>query len=262
MPRLTKMRRPRKPRARKPKTSTQSKVVKIVKNELHKQIENKIQRNVSILDVVGEMAPVYCFKVIPQVIQGTQQGQRVGNRIRPVSLRVGVAATMFNRYQGPIDSLEFGRTGVYFDTYVFQCIGKPSYDQALTAGDMDTFLQSAGSYNRYVGSPFNWLQSINKDRFKCLFRTRKLLNSIGLNQSSGLNSDKWGQNTNSAYTITIPLTKKTLKQLKFNDNNFYPENQAIYIVTVATRADLMEWDDYTLPVGQVCYFSEMFYEDA
>ena len=203
---------------------------------------------------------VNLFKVIPPLSQGVKQGDRIGNRVRVMSLKVGMTMNMVSPPYAPTDT---GRCGVYFDIYFFKVIQKPSYDQLVTSADLDYFLQAGGAFNGYTGAPFNWHQNINQDRFNLLYRKRILMNNqFFKSQAQGLEYESYGQNSNASYSCTIPMTKKVLKNLKYQDQISNPVNDAIYAVVVATRADNVYPTDETFPVGQVTFFSTMVYEDA
>lgn len=254
--------RPYRRKGKSTKVSTKKGVTKIVKRVLHSQIENKRAFNVGSFDITGSMEVVNCFQVLPQFIQGARQDQRIGNQIKPMSLRLGMTMTMLAEPYA-LDGNQMGRSGVYFDLYIFKYIQKPSYDQPLVSSDLDFFLQAGDAYNRYESNPFNWHQTINKEKFIILHRSRRLMNSIGSRRSDpGNQEDTWGQNTNSSYSTTISLSKKLKKKLKYNDSSNNATNEGIYAVIVATRGDNIQFPNPPFPAGQVSFFSEMVYEDA
>lgn len=239
-------------------------VTKIVKRVLHSEIENKRAFNLGNFDITGEMNVVNCFQVLPQMLYGARDEQRVGNIITPRSLRLGITMTMLAEPYA-MNANAMGRTGVYFDLYIFKCIQKPSYDQPIVGSDLDAFLQAGDASNRYQSQAFNWHQTINKQKFICLHRSRRLMNSTSASLRDGvptINEDTWGQNTNSSYSTTISLSKKVKSKLKYNDANGNATNCGIYAVVVATRADNIQFPDLLFPAGQVSFYSEMVYEDA
>lgn len=246
-------------RTRKPKTKKNT-IQKIVKRELHKSIENKQIYNVDSLEITPKMDFVNLFQVIPKVAQGVKQGDRIGNRIKVMSLKLGMTMNMVSEPYAPADT---GRCGMYFDIYIFKVIQKPSYDQLVTSADLDYFLQAGGAFNGYVGAPYNWHQNINQDRFNLLYRKRVLMNNQFFKaDSTGIKYEAYGQNTNASYSCTIPLTKKVLKNLKYQDGSLNATNDGIYACVVGTRADNIYPTDELFPVGQVNFFSTMVYEDA
>lgn len=237
-------------------------VTRIVKKVLHSQIENKRAYFRDVTYITPQMDTVNCYKVIPTIFSGTKQGERIGNIIKPVSLRLGISMTMRSAPNGIAD-VDMGRTGVYFDLYIFKVVSKPSYSNLISSSDLDFFLQAGNSANRYVAEAINWHQTINKEKFICLHRSRRLMNSIGSKAGSpDVLFESWGQNTNSAYSVDIPLSKKLKTKLKFNDSDGVPTNCAIYACVVATRADNIQFDDPNYAIGTVDYFSELVYEDA
>lgn len=253
------LRRPRRPR-RSRRYAGKKATTKLVKQIIHRSIENKQMYNVDNLEITPKMQSVNCFRIIPPLQEGVKQGQRVGNRVKVRSLKLGLTMTMVSDPYQPSDS---GRSGVYFDVYVFKCIQKPSYDQPVVAADLDYFLQAGNAFNVYNGQAFNWHQNINQERFNLLYRKRVLMNNLYSDANNpGLPYGAYGQNTNSSKSLTIPLTKKCLKNLKFADSATNPTNEAIYCCVVSTRADNIWAPDITFPMGNVYYWSNMVYEDA
>lgn len=237
-------------------------VTRIVKKVLHSQIENKRAFFRDATYITPQMDVVNCYKVIPTIYNGSKQAERIGNLVKPISLRLGISASM-RTAPNPITDVDMGRTGVYFDLYVFKVVSKPSYSNLVTSADLDTFLQGGNGSNRYVAEAINWHQNVNKEKFICLHRSRRLMNSMGSKAGSpDLVFESWGQNTNSAFSIDIPLSKKLKTKLKFNDSDGVPTNCAIYACIVATRADNIQFDDPYYAIGTVDYFSELVYEDA
>lgn len=251
-------------RPRRTRVNTKKGVTRIVKKVLHSQIENKRAYNVGNFDITAQMDVINCFKVLPEMFYGSRDEQRVGNIIKPMSLRLGITMTMLADPYA-LNANQMGRSGVYFDLYIFKAIQKPSYDTPIVGSDLDAFLQAGDAANRYVGNPFNWHQTINKQRFIVLHRSRRLMNSIGYQRGDTggvLIADSWGQNTNSSYSTTISLSKKLRGKLKYNDAGQNATNQGIYAVVVATRGDNIQFPDLQFPAGQVTFYSEMVYEDA
>lgn len=255
-------RRPRRYTTYSKKVYTKKGVTKIVKKVLHSQIENKRAFNLGNFEITGEMNAINCFQVLPQMLYGSRDEQRVGNVINPRSLRLGITMTMLAEPYA-INANDMGRSGVYFDLYIFKCIQKPSYDQPILGSDLDSFLQAGDAANRYQGQSFNWHQTINKQRFICLHRSRRLMNSVGFKaEGQGPVGESWGQNTNSSYSTTISLSKKLKSKLKYNDSGGNATNCGIYAVVVATRGDNIQFPDILFPAGQVSFYSELVYEDA
>lgn len=251
-------------RSKTKRVTTKKGVTRIVKKVLHSQIENKRAFNVGNFEITGQMSAVNCFKVLPEMFYGSRDEQRVGNVIKPMSLRLGITMTMLAEPYA-LNANRMGRSGVYFDLYIFKCIQKPSYDQPILTSDLDFFLQAGDAANNYQSNPFNWHQTVNKQKFICLHRSRRLMNSIGYQRGDTggvLIADSWGQNTNSSYSTTISLSKKLKGKLKYSDAQPNATNQAIYAVVVATRGDNIQFPDLLFPAGQVSFYSEMVYEDA
>lgn len=241
------------------KTKKRTNITRIVKRVLHSQAENKRVYYFEQKEICPQMLSVNCFKIIPPQVQGVQQSQRSGNETMVRSLRLGITCTMLAEPYA-ITANEFGRSGVYFDLYIFKQREKPSYNFAIDNTDLAKFLQAGSSFNNYQGYWYNWLQTVNKDKFDCLHRSRRLMNSTAVRDNT-ITEQVWGQNSNATFTTTFTLTKKMVKKLKYNDNEQYPTNQALYAVVVCTRADQVQPPDILFPMGQVGFWSEMVYED-
>ena len=150
-------------------TKSNKNITRVVKRVLHNQIENKQSYALDNFEITPNMEAINCFKCIPTCYQGVKQGQRIGNRIKVISLKLGVSLTMLSLPYSPIDT---GRSGVYFDFYVFKVIQKPSYDIPLDNTDLVYFLNAGDAFNGYTGQVFNYHQYVNKDRFNILYKKR------------------------------------------------------------------------------------------
>lgn len=258
-----KKRRPYRKRKATTKRTTKSNknITRVVKRVLHSQIENKQNYYLGNFEVVPKMEIANIFEVIPPVIQGVKQGQRIGNRIKVMSLKLGVSMTMVALPYAPADT---GRSGIFFDFYVFKVIQKPSYDIPINNTDLDYFLNAGDAFNGYTGQVYNWHQYVNKDRFNILYKKRILMNNNyhKADANNYLPFEGYGQNTNSATSFDISLTKNILKNLKYQDTVGAAVNDAIYCTCVATRADTLSPVDPTYPVGQFSCYSQLVYEDA
>lgn len=242
--------------------TSDKKIAKVVKTVLHRQLENKQNYYLDTKEVTYKMNVANLFEVIPPLSQGTKQGERIGNRVKPISLKLGLTMSMVNALYAPMDT---GRTGVYFDLYLFTNIQKPSYNTPLDSTDLDYFLQAGNAFNSYTGQPFNYLQNVNLDRFKLLKRKRILMNNNfhKADANNYLPFEGFGQNTNSAKTLSINLKKYCKSSLKYQDSINDATNHGIYAVVVATRADnVYDSASPDFPIGTVSFFSQLIYEDA
>lgn len=254
----------KKPRSKKTATASNKKIAKVVKRVLHSQLENKRQYNLDTLFITPQMDTANLFEVIPAISQGTRQAERIGNRIKPIKLNLKMSLSMVNGLYAPSDT---GRTGVYFDVYLFTSLTKPTYNTPLDSTDLDYFLQAGNAFNRYKGAPWNYMQDVNLDRFKLLKRKRILMNNNfhKADANNYLPYEGFGQNSNSAITLKFNLKKYVKSQLKYQDSINFPTNNGIYAIVVATRADNVAYTDpaeLQFPIGTVGFFSELIYEDS
>lgn len=240
--------------------------VAIVKKVLHSQIENKQAFKVISGQRVQTDFPstiaTGMYPIIPNLVSGIEgDNSKVGQNVRPLSLRLGVNAYINS-------SLDNNNAPIFFDLYVFsiKSIRDSSLYDSVGAAAMDKFFRPslAGTDTSYQGQVHNWFQNVNQDVINLYHKKRFKMSPTNLAGTSGLNGS-WVDNS-SMFSInhTIPLTKHISKTLKYtNTTDQLPNNCALFACMVCTPAQA--GINAVTPVatfGSVTYTSCMVYEDA
>lgn len=240
-------------------------ITKVVKRVLHANVENKYAmkylNRMPVNTNMGGVTGIDTFSVIPDLEVGLtgQTGDRVGNRIKPLSLSLSMA--FFPNQTTP--SSNWGNLGAYFDLYVYSIKG-----QKRQLADVSTYvasmlrpsIYSPNDDTLYQGQPQNWFQTINDDNIICLHRKRfRISNPYNDN---GVCSAANGGVLFRDYSLS--LSKKVLKTLSYSDEfDRQCNNQCIYATMVATKADnsLANPDPNNWTLGTVNMSSKLVYED-
>jgi hypothetical protein len=166
-------------------------------------------------------------RLIPSLAQGTGMGQRVGNRVRPISCTLRIAiSTSYS--QASVDLL--ARIFIVSDKSVKSYnIENPSV--GVTTINYQKLLDGGGSPTQYIGDAVSNLLPVNTNQFvKHTDRLVHLVKSNGVetNASSPFAGDNSSATTSTLYyaTIKVPLPKV----LKYDQNlDTFPSNAAPYL---------------------------------
>ncbi len=240
-------------------------ITKVVKSVLHRNIENKYAmkylNRMPVNTNMGGVIGIDTYNIIPDLQVGItgQQGERVGNRVKPLSLSLSM--NFFPNRTTP--ETDWGAYGAYFDLYVYSIKG-----QKRALSDVSTYISGllrpsifgSNDDTLYQGQPQNWFQTINDDNIVCLHRKRfRISNPYDTN---GVNSASNGGTLFKDYSVS--LSKKVLKTLSYSDEfDRSPNNQAIYATMVCTKSDnsLQDPDPNNWTLGTVNMSSKLVYED-
>lgn len=209
---------------------------KIINKAIMRSVETKerqLTRGESVADVVyQQIIDTDVYDILPQVAQGAGEGSRVGNRIRPVSLKIKVQLFCYN----------LGNTipPTYFDVYLIKLKAHNQADGLPTLFDMQAFLDDGNTAKGYAGAALDGLRPINTDKFTLVAKRRVMLfnpfNTTGqISSTSTLNP---------ATTLYFDVTKSMKKTFIYNDNNSLAENDSLFICVGATQVD-------GVPVGTI-----------
>jgi len=159
------------------------------------------------------------LQLIPYVSQGINDWQRIGQKIRPVSLQVkGAVRINMNTTQTPNQF----PTNLHVDIYCLQHVGLKNYLSLRANNDFQTLLQNGeGGTAQYTGSALDPHLPVNAQNYKVLARKRitlKFANYFGVPAPAGAptfgavsiaNSGQWYAD------YTIDLTKHLPAQLTY-----------------------------------------------
>lgn len=206
-----------------------------VKKQIHRNIENKEKMNyASNLSIqTGDVATT-TYPLLMNIIQGSQNDQRVGNQIRTVK---GVWKGVFNLL--PYDAVTNPNAQ---PTWVKIWVVKDLKNNGqLSTMDNTSYLNFFRINNSGLGfqsNPLDTCLEINNDYFRVLYqRTFKLGAASAFNAGIPTNANSYFDNSPFAKQITINWGKWNKKQLKFNDNTGYCINDNMYLVVQPVTAD-------------------------
>ena len=264
----------RRPLRRKRRKVQNKNVVKIVKRELHRNIENKqVTKFVTPIRVATSFPSTLqngMYSVIPDTYApgsaaelASGNGSRIGQQLKPLSLRL---SANFYPTTSDIEAL----APIWFDLYVFKI--KKIKDSSLydSQGVIETAnffrpTNSAGGDAFYSGAVQNWYQNINTDVIQILHKRRFKMCPTNLEVSASVNDGRWRDNQ-CIYTgqCQVPLSKHLPSTLKYtNGSDTRPNNSAIFATMVATSGIAGATGPAPSVVyGNVSFMSTMVYEDA
>lgn len=158
------------------------------------------------------------YSLVPKLLQGNDDFQRVGNSIQPVSLTVKVNLAMG----------DLGSSQVYADVFILT--SKVTKDPKLTANiPITTFLNDGnGSNVGYDGTSYTAMLPVNKTQFNVIKHKRILLKKpYGDPQTlytGGLSSTTSLAYAISSFSVKIPLPKKLtyLQAADYTATNSFP----------------------------------------
>ena len=235
---------------RKVKMSTElvSAIRDISKTAMKRTIETKmndVQQNVR--TVFGYINDATVVNLLPQLSHGTQEGNRIGNRVNCVKINVKFAVTAYNQAAPTAP--------VYFDIYIFKT--KHRVQVPPSTADMALFLEDGNGASQYVGTVLDGLRSLNDQLFTLCYKKRICVHNT-LNTSNYIAASS---NLPVQRTFNLPLTKYVKKTWDYNDNTVDVTNDTLYMAIGATLSD-----GNVLPTatqfGRYDYIVEAFYKDA
>lgn len=255
----------RRPLRRKRKSTKSIKVISsVVKKELHKNIENKYamayQNNLRVNTNMGGVTGNDLYAVIPSLFQGVQgqTGERIGNRVKPMSLVLNLSFTP----NTATPQADWGQYGAYFDLYVFSVKGRQRLENDISSQVATMFRPSifGGSTDTlYQGLPQDWFKTVNDDTI--IIHHRKRFHMSNPYNQGGVNSASNGGSLFKNYTVS--LSKKLKANFSYtNTSDAEPNNQAIYATLVCTKSDNVGIDTSNYTLGTVNWSSKLVYEDA
>jgi len=154
------------------------------------------------------------LQLIPYVSQGINDWQRIGQKVKPVSLQVKGAVRINMTTIGTGNQFP---TNLHVDIYCLQHVGLKNYAALRASNDFTTLLQNGeGGTAEYTGSALDPHLPVNTQNYKVLARKRLILkfaNYLGAVPVSGdvsiANSGQWYAD------YSIDLTKHLPAQLTY-----------------------------------------------
>jgi len=235
------------------RTTTVSPRVKLyVKKALARNIENKAKdveytsKNFS--SIIDDTSIV---NLLPNIQQGTTESTRIGNKIKPKRLSLRMSITL-----APISGLITNPSPTYVDIYIFKTKYQNNWDGAISAADMNEFLQNDSSSQQYTGAVLDGMRPLNTDVFKQCIHKRIMLYNAG----SAVAHYGATASINPNRMLTFNLTGFIKKHWTFDDNVAQCTNDNLYMVVGTTQTDGASTLTYT--TGNYQALVNMSYEDA
>ena len=210
---------------------------KMVKKIMHQQIENKCVQVSAQNQIVSTFAygSFLTVSMVPygSIAQGTGQGDRIGNTIRPRSV-------YFNYVLNPIPYANPNNlTPVPQDVMIFFGKVKNSKPQIPISTDYTKLWQQGDSYRGPYSTNLDLIQQVNTDWFTVV---KIVKHKIGFANNQGLGSNVNQQYfANNDYKLNVirklNITKYIPKVVKFNDTTSQPTNDGLFMWATSVNCD-------------------------
>jgi hypothetical protein len=232
------------------KKEMKNKIVKTVEKVISRRIETKIndveQLTQNVYAVIDQAQVV---SLIPSIIShGSNQGQRVGNRINctRLMLRFNLHAAALGAGFGP----------QIFDIFIFKT--KMRVPMPPTSAEMASFLEDGSTSTAYTGDALDGLRSLNSAMFtKCYRKRIRLYNPVQNQAFYGATSQY-----NSSVGYSINLTKWIKDTWIYSDSQNTPYNDNLYIAIGSCQADNITFPSPSTITGAYSFLVEASYKDA
>lgn len=229
-------------------------VKQYVKRRIHANMENKIYVDYGVNQLItnaGAGTPTGKF-LLPVILQGTGQNQRVGNEIniRYASVRGYVNLLPYNGTSNPEPSVQLVK--------IWIVSGKKQNTNNIALYDWSKWFEVGATNAPFQGNTLDMVLSPNKEDFKVhAVKQFKL----------GLAGDSKGSNPVNSYYDNSPMTmpfyfnftKGCRKRQKFLDNTGAPTNDNVWIIFQSVNAD---GTSTSINSCEFHYQTRVVYEDA
>lgn len=266
-PRRTTRRTIRRTYRKKKSSATTKRIRKVVKRELHKQIEDKLSIDQMQATIGGTnlvLTPStstfpYALDLVPTIQQGTSKFQRVGQRVRIRSYKIDF---QINLSGAAVTS------GTDVPMNIYWAVLRTRQDSdTLTAGDLNLlFYNGNASTTQFLsGSGYAACNRLNTDYFQIFAHNFKRPIKLGLaNMDTAATGGiaNWANNDYKSFCrFTLDLTKHMSKRCIFALNSNEATNNHMWMVFYVQKANLdaniTNWD----PPG-VFPVRSILFEDA
>jgi len=228
------------------------KIKSYVKRAISRNIENKYKDvQIGPIQVSNIIDNSDVINICPQILQGTTQSTRIGNKIKVKSCTVRISFTLL-----PIANIIPTPLPTYVDLYLFKSKFQNNWDGALSATDMQAFLQDDSTSVQYLGNPLDGLRDVNSDLWKsCIHKRITLFNPTSTASFPGATAS-----INPNRVLYWNVTKYLKKNWSFEDGVGTCTNDNLQLAVGTTQTDGTSTGASTTGV----YYSivQMKYEDA
>lgn len=232
------IRRPRRKimRRRYTKKGVSARIKKYVKNQIHRNIENKdkvfYEANKSIQ---SSDRPSMTYPLLMTFTQGTADDNRIGNVIRLVQGQIKFAINLL-----PYDvTTNPNIQPTWVKIWVVKDLKNVGQLSQMDATSFANFFRVNGTTVSFQGNPLDLSLPVNESYFRILYSKVFKLGVSGVYNVSPIsgNVNSFQDNSPAAKFITINYGKWCKKQIKFQEGNSYPQNDNMYIVIQTVSAD-------------------------
>lgn len=219
--------------SKKPKLA--SSIRKYVKKEVHRNIENKEKLNFAANQTIITSDATTCtYPLLMNIIQGTQDDNRIGNQIRTVKGVIKLALNLL-----PYDAITNPNpVPVWVRIWVVRDLRNAGQLSTMDITAYNNFYRGNGSGVSMQGNPLDTVLEVNKDYFRVLYsKVIKLGVTSAFNAGIPINAGSYFDNSDMGKVLTINWGKWCKKQIKFNETSNYPNNDNLYIVFQPVSVD-------------------------
>lgn len=232
---------------------------KMIKAEIHRQIENKTIQTVSAIyiptttdNTSGVQINNAIIRLTPsstlsyQIAQGDGQGQRSGNQIttRKMVIRGVMTAEPYDVAQNPGPVPVVVRMHLMYDKRTPNGIDPSNNNEVnpTPQSPNNDFFQFGNTVTGFQGTNLDQMQTINTDRYAVLAsKTFKIGYQRYDGTTTSTNATAAQQfYTNNDFKMQVPLrwnvTKHMPKKIKFNDASTSPNCRGLYLMSYAVPA--------------------------
>lgn len=210
-------------------------IKRYIKKEIHRNIENKEKMNYAANQSItcGD-AVTMTYPLLMNIVQGTGDDQRVGNQIRTVKGQYKVCVNL-----KPYDATTNPNAQpTWVKCWVVKDLKNTGQLSTMDSTAFSNFFRINGSTAGFQSNCLDINFEVNKDYFRVLYqKTFRLGVTSAFNAGIPVNANSYFDNSIMAHHFTINWGKWCKKQLKFNDNTGYAQNDNLYIVFQAVPCD-------------------------
>lgn len=233
-------------------------IKKYVKRAIHRQIENKNYRsyaaNVAVPTGVTGTDPLFNINLIPQVAQGTDQDERVGNNIKCVN-------GMFRGYINLLPhSSETGNMPCWVRMWLVSY--KVEHPQTAAMGNayFNNFFEDGATTVGPQGTMLDMLFPVNKHQWvvheERKFRLGTTSSSVDIGGAIGVQHDA----SNFSKQFRFNYGQYCKQTLEYKDSLSFPLNRNFFVLIQVVSADGSTGTNHIK--AEIHYVNQFDYEDA
>ena len=220
-------------------------MVKLIKSVIHRQAENKVveyspvgaqplyNSSVTAAWNAANVIPLTPYTSYMNIVQGTGQGDRIGNRIstRKVFIKFVMYPAAYDVTLNPLPAPQ--------DVRIMIVKWKDTPTKLIDDTTYGNLFQNGDSATGPIGNLTDTIRDINKDKYTvCYDKVVKVGNAISSASGPFSGAEYYANNDYKLNVIRkIDVTKWCPKQILFNDNTSLPETPVLQMVIFPISAD-------------------------